>query len=64
MLSLILVKIGSAYAFRNSNMPVAGKTGTTSDDWDLWFSGFTPYYTATVWSVMIITLIEEKDYQR
>ncbi len=32
------------------NMPVAGKTGSTSDYNDLWFSGFSPYYTATVWS--------------
>ena len=41
---------GSGYRFRNSNMPVSGKTGTTSDDLDLWFSGFTPYYTASIWS--------------
>ncbi len=32
------------------DMPVAGKTGSTSSYYDLWFSGFTPYYTATVWS--------------
>lgn len=32
------------------NMPVAGKTGSTSDYNDLWFSGYTPYYTATIWS--------------
>lgn len=41
---------GSRYRFKNSNMPVSGKTGTTSDDIDLWFSGFTPYYTASIWS--------------
>ena len=28
---------------------VAGKTGTTSDNIDKWFCGFTPYYTAAVW---------------
>ncbi|MFI3172685.1 MAG: transglycosylase domain-containing protein, partial [Eubacteriales bacterium] len=28
---------------------VAGKTGTTSDNKDVWFSGFTPYYTAALW---------------
>ena len=32
------------------DMPIAGKTGSTSDYNDLWFSGFSPYYTATVWS--------------
>jgi penicillin-binding protein 1A len=28
---------------------VAGKTGTTSDDKDRWFAGYTPEYTAVVW---------------
>lgn len=32
------------------DMPVAGKTGSTSNYNDLWFSGYTPYYTATIWS--------------
>ncbi|MBE5926237.1 MAG: glycosyl transferase [Lachnospiraceae bacterium] len=32
------------------NMYVAGKTGTTTDDNDIWFSGYTPYLTATIWS--------------
>ena len=31
-------------------MHVAGKTGTTSDKNDLWFAGYTPYYTAAVWT--------------
>ena len=29
--------------------PVAGKTGTTTDNYDAWFCGFTPYYTAALW---------------
>lgn len=41
---------GKSVIFPHINMPIAGKTGTTSDDKDLWFSGFTPYYTATIWS--------------
>ena len=30
-------------------MPVAGKTGTTSSYKDIWFAGYTPYYTCCVW---------------
>ncbi len=33
----------------SSGMPVSGKTGTTSKDYDLWFCGSTPYYTASIW---------------
>ena len=40
---------GTAANFSNS-MGVAGKTGTTSDDYDRWFAGYTPYYTAVVWT--------------
>lgn len=29
--------------------PAAGKTGTTSDNKDAWFAGFTPYQTTVVW---------------
>ncbi len=32
-----------------SGMPAGGKTGTTDDQNDRWFAGFTPYYTAVVW---------------
>ena len=31
-------------------MPVAGKTGTTTDAKDRWFVGCTPYYVAAVWT--------------
>lgn len=34
---------------RISNQPSGGKTGTTTDKYDLWFVGFTPQYTAGVW---------------
>lgn len=33
----------------NLDIPVAGKTGTTTNLRDAWFVGYTPYYTATVW---------------
>ena len=31
------------------SMPVAGKTGTTSDNKDYWFAGLTPHLSAAVW---------------
>ncbi|MBP5416987.1 MAG: PBP1A family penicillin-binding protein [Clostridiales bacterium] len=31
------------------NIAVAGKTGTTDDNVDKWFCGYTPYYAAAVW---------------
>lgn len=34
----------------NRSMAIAGKTGTTSDNHDVWFAGFTPYYTCSVWA--------------
>ena len=33
-----------------SSMPTAGKTGTSTDNRDRWFVGFTPYYIAAVWT--------------
>lgn len=32
-----------------SNMAVAGKSGTTNSNRDFWFSGYTPYYTCSIW---------------
>ena len=44
-----VVNSGTGTACRLGNMPVAGKTGTTTSNVDLWFCGFTPYYTCAVW---------------
>lgn len=44
-----VVTKGTGTTARMSNMPVAGKTGTTEKSTDLWFSAYTPYYTASVW---------------
>lgn len=40
---------GGRLRFQKINMPIAGKTGTTTGDNDAWFSGYTPYYTASIW---------------
>lgn len=41
---------GTRIRFQNLTMPVAGKTGSTTDDVDSWFVGYTPYLTAGIWS--------------
>ena len=45
-----VVQNGTGTACQLDNMAVAGKTGTTEDYNDLWFVGYTPYYTCAVWS--------------
>ncbi|SEF54732.1 penicillin-binding protein 1A [Caloramator fervidus] len=40
---------GTGSRARFGSMPVAGKTGTTSDYTNVWFCGVTPYYSGVVW---------------
>lgn len=44
-----VVKGGTGGNAALSKMPVAGKTGTTTKNVDAWFTGYSPYYTASVW---------------
>lgn len=45
-----VVTSGTGTAARlSSGMVVSGKTGTTSSNYDYWFCGSTPYYTAGIW---------------
>ena len=43
------VQSGTGTAAQISGQTVAGKTGTTSSNFDRWFCGYTEHYTAAVW---------------
>lgn len=45
-----VVKSGTGTGANFSGQAIAGKTGTTSTKYDKWFVGYTPYYTAAVWT--------------
>ncbi|MDF2504185.1 PBP1A family penicillin-binding protein [Clostridium sp.] len=40
---------GTAHAANYGDMPVAGKTGTSTNNRNVWFCGLTPYYSGAVW---------------
>ncbi|MBQ7242146.1 MAG: PBP1A family penicillin-binding protein [Firmicutes bacterium] len=49
MKDVITSGTGRLARFKSIKMPIAGKTGTTTDDKDLAFAGYTPYYVAGIW---------------
>lgn len=44
-----VVTSGTGTLCKVNGMTVAGKTGTTTNDNDIWFAGYTPYLTASIW---------------
>ena len=44
-----VIQEGTGRGLALDNMPCAGKTGTTNDNKDGWFVGYTSYYTTSVW---------------
>ncbi len=44
-----VVKEGTGFGATRLGKPAAGKTGTTNDSFDVWFSGFTRDLVATAW---------------
>ncbi len=49
MMQHVFDAAGTAYGLGIKGQHAAGKTGTTSENFDRWFAGYTPYYTAVVW---------------
>ena len=49
MVDVVTKGTGGAVNF-GGDIAIAGKTGTTSDNKDVWFAGYSPYYTATTWT--------------
>ena len=45
-----VINKGTGKAVKFVNQDLAGKTGTTSDNKDVWFAGFSPYYTCCTWA--------------
>lgn len=50
MTDTVTIGTGTQCNLSSMGIEVAGKTGTSTNDYDLWFCGYTPYYAASIWS--------------
>lgn len=65
MESVVNSSIGTASRAKISGITTAGKTGTTSNDYDLWFVGYSDYLTAGIWTGYDVnTYIEDDQYHK
>ncbi len=44
-----VVEHGTGYKVKEIGRPVAGKTGTSNEEMDTWFIGYTPHWVSGVW---------------
>ncbi|MCH5266925.1 MAG: transglycosylase domain-containing protein [Lachnospiraceae bacterium] len=61
MTDVVTKGTGKAVALDNDKIALAGKTGTTSNNSDYWFEGYTPYYTAGIWTGYDSELSQQND---
>lgn len=45
-----VIEYGTGYKIKELGRPVAGKTGTSNDQMDAWFIGYTPEWVCGVWA--------------
>ena len=61
MVDVMTASGGTGRIANFSGMTLAGKSGTSTGPKDVWFTGFSPYYTCTVWSGYDNAIIMKND---
>jgi membrane peptidoglycan carboxypeptidase len=49
VLMSVMEQGGTGYSAAVDGWQIAGKSGSTNSDKDLWFCGYSPYYTTAIW---------------